>query len=133
VVYDYAAVICTNPLYGLDFHGAAPQKPKEDPMRSVLLGIITAAGLVLASTTPTLSAPVNASTISQAAAELNPIAQASPKAGRYVSSIHSRLLPRARNAGWTLSAIEAKVIALAHDPFMRQKRIRVQTIGRHHS
>ena len=45
-------------------------------MRSVLLGIITAAGLVLASTPPTLSAPVNASTISQAVAELNPIAQA---------------------------------------------------------
>src|SRR5262245_62048044 len=29
-----------------------------------------------------------------------------------------------------LSAIEAKVMALAHDPFMNQKRIRVQAIGR---
>ena len=29
-----------------------------------------------------------------------------------------------------LSAIEAKVMALAHDPFMHQKRIRVQAIGR---
>ena len=29
-----------------------------------------------------------------------------------------------------LSAIEAKVAALAHDPFMHQKRIRIQAIGR---
>jgi short-chain Z-isoprenyl diphosphate synthase len=29
-----------------------------------------------------------------------------------------------------LSAIEAKVAALAHDPFMHQKRVRVQAIGR---
>ena len=29
-----------------------------------------------------------------------------------------------------LSAIEAKVAALAHDPFMHQKRVRIQAIGR---
>src|SRR5204862_1452759 len=28
-----------------------------------------------------------------------------------------------------LSAIEAKVAALAHDPFMHQKRVRIQAIG----
>ena len=45
-------------------------------MRSIVIGAIVAAGLSLASTVPTVSAPANVAAIGQAAVEMGSVTQA---------------------------------------------------------
>jgi hypothetical protein len=45
-------------------------------MRSIVIGAVVAAGFAVAGTAPTLSAPANMTTISKAAAEINPVEKA---------------------------------------------------------
>src|SRR4029077_1421205 len=52
-----------------------------------------------------------------------------PAVTLWVFSTENLKRPQAEISG-ILSAIEAKVAALAHDPFMHQKRVRIQAIGR---
>ncbi len=44
-------------------------------MRSILIGMVVAAGFTLVGTAPTLAAPATGAVISQAAAEISPLTQ----------------------------------------------------------
>jgi hypothetical protein len=48
-------------------------------MRSILIGMLVAAGLTFVGTAPTLAAPASSAVISQAAAEMSPLTQAACK------------------------------------------------------
>ena len=51
-------------------------------MRSILIGMLVAAGLIFVGTAPTLAAPASCAVISQAAAEMSPMTQAAELCGR---------------------------------------------------
>ncbi len=48
-------------------------------MRSILIGMVLAAGLAFVGTAPTLAAPATGAVISQAATEMSPVTQAACK------------------------------------------------------